>query len=197
MIVNKIRHMSNKLDIGILFVSDYSLKLTGREVARKVGLSPQIALNNLNNLVKEKIFLVEKQGRNNLFGLNLKDFGCLMFLSLVEEYRGLGSLKNKELKGLVEELLPLAETLIVFGSFASGKQGKDSDIDLIALGVKDRKKFNKVKRSFPREVNVEFLSWREFKKACLEKKALAVEVAKNHLVYGNVFNLVKTYKEIK
>ena len=189
----KNRHMSNKLDIIGEFLRDYHSAYSGREIARLIKVSPQTALSILNLLVKEKILLVKKEGRNNKFSLNLSELGTKLMLNLAEVHLSLENFANEELKLIISKLLDLAETIIVFGSFAKGLEKKSSDLDLIAFGVKDKTKFRKVKRMFPREVNVEFTTWNSFSKA--KNTALGIEIRKDHLIYGNVFNVIEVFSQ--
>ncbi len=186
----KNRHMSKKLDIISVFLRDYSASYSGREIARLVKVSPQTGLSILRMLVNEKVLLIKKEGRNNKYGLNKKDLRTKMILCLAETNKARIFLEKKELKLILDKLLPLAETLVIFGSFAKNLEKKSSDLDLIAMGVKDKNKFRKFKNIFPKEINVEYAAWNTFNNV---KNALSVEIKKDHLIYGNVFKVVEVY----
>ncbi len=185
--------MSKKLDLLTIFLRDYHSSYSGREVARLIDVSPQTALSVLDSLVKLNILLIKKEGRNNKYSLNLTDLRTKMMLVLAENNAVLNSLLKKELKLIIDKLLVLAETIIVFGSFAKGLEKKSSDLDLVVIGVKDKDKFRKVKRIFPREINVEFITWNNFVKT--QNTALGIEIKKDHLIYGNVFKVVKVFSK--
>ncbi|MBU0460377.1 MAG: nucleotidyltransferase domain-containing protein [Candidatus Woesearchaeota archaeon] len=189
----KNRHMSKKLDIVSVFLRDYSASYSGREIARKIRVSPQTGLSILNILVKEKVLNVQKEGRNNKYSLNRKDLISKLMLSLAEINKARDFLEKNEMKLILSKLLPLTETIIVFGSFAKNIEKKSSDLDLIVIGVKNQNKFRKVKNIFPREINVEFISWSGFVKTM--KTALGIEIRKDHLIYGNVFKVVEVYSQ--
>lgn len=189
----KNRHMSKKLDIVALYLGDYSLLITGREIARRIKVSHQTGLMALNELVREKIFLSKKDGRNINYYLNKTNLGTKQYLQMAEIAKADKFLHNLELKSILEELIPLAETIIVFGSFAKGTEEESSDLDLIMIGAKNKEEVRKKKNIFPREINIEFVTWKEFAETLNKKNALAVEISKNHLAYGNVFNLVNIY----
>ena len=61
------------------------------------------------------------------------------------------------------------------------------------IGVRDKKKVNSVKRIFPRDVNVEYVTWSDFEKSLTGKNHLTIEIRRNHLIYGNVFKVVEVY----
>lgn len=191
--MNKKRHMSIILDTTNIFLGNYNASYSGREIARLVNLSPQTVLNNLKYLVKVKIMNSTKEGRNIKYSLNKKELKTKMLLQMAEIDNAASFLDKFEFKSIINELLPLSETIIVFGSFAKGQEKSESDLDLVAIGVRNKSEFNKIKRRFPREINVEFVTWKEFAKVLLSKNNLAIEIKKDHLVYGNVFKLVDIY----
>ncbi|MDP3989864.1 MAG: nucleotidyltransferase domain-containing protein [archaeon] len=188
----KNRHMSKKMDILALYTRDYSASFTGREISRAVGTSPQNALTILNGLVKDKIILFTKEGRNKKYVLNRKSVLAKQMIQIVETYKASFLLKESEFSLIMKGLIPFAETIIVFGSFAKGRQKESSDLDLIVIGGK-KDDINKAKRVFPREINIEFSTWKGFAESLRRKNALAIEIRKDHLIYGNVFKVVEVY----
>ena len=188
----KNRHMSKKMDILALYTRDYSTSFTGREISRAVGTSPQNALTILNELVKDKIILFTKEGRNKKYVLNRKSFLARQMIQIVETYKASLLLKESEFSLIMKSLIPFAETIIVFGSFAKGRQKESSDLDLIIIGG-SKKNINQVKNTFPREINLEFSTWKGFAESLRKKNALAIEIRKDHLIYGNVFKVVEVY----
>ncbi len=187
----KNRHMSKKLDIGGLYLHDYHASFNGREIARRIQTSPQTALSSLNALIKEKIFLGITEGRNIKYGLNKEDLRARLFLELCEIEKSSAFLDNFELREIIKTILPYAETVIVFGSFSRGTQKDDSDLDLILVNAQE--KVHKLLKIFPREINVQFVKWEDIQKAALKKNHLALEIQKNHLVYGNASEFVETF----
>ena len=183
--------MSKKMDILSVFLRDYHNSYSGREIARLTKVSPQTALIVLSDLLKEKIVLVEAEGRNKKYSLNLKDLRTKLMLALVESYKARFFAGKLHLTLILDKLLPLAETIIVFGSFAKGREKESSDLDLVVIGVKNKKKFNEVKRIFPREINPHFVTWTEFVR--MSNSNLFTEIKKDHLVYGNAYKLVEVY----
>lgn len=192
--LTKNRHMSKKMDIVNCYLREYSADFSGREIARKLDLSAQAALNALNELVLEKVLIKKVQGRNYLYSLNLRWLYCKLYLQLAELSKSAEFCRKFELKTVINSLLPFAETIIVFGSYAKGLEKKGSDIDLIVING-NKEDIGKAKGIFPFEVNIEFVTWKLFTKTLKERKALALEIKKNHLIYGNVFKVIDIYCE--
>lgn len=193
--IKKIRHMSNKLDIIILYLNNYSQTFSGRAIAKKTSLSPQTALNNLNQLVKKQILSFIVRGRNKEYRLELKNLQSKIMLEMAEHYKALKRLQNEELNILFSEIAPYCESIILFGSFAQWKETKDSDIDLVIVGKADKKKIKQIKEKYTKEINIEFISLADFKKSFKEKKALAIEVLKNHILFGNIKPIIDVFLE--
>ena len=78
------RHMSRKMDIGSLFLRDYSSIFSGREIARRTKTSPQAALNIIKELVQDKCLQSKVEGRNKNYSLNLTNLRTKIFLEQVE-----------------------------------------------------------------------------------------------------------------
>ena len=192
--VKKIRHLSKKLDVVGIFLDNYHSNYSGREIARRTKVSPQTALTVINDLVKDKILQFNVSGRNKNYFLNFDDFRTKIFLEQAENSVSLGPLKNFELRTIVSSLLPLSDTLIIFGSFAKNRQKENSDLDLIAIGVKDKRKFESLESTFPREIQSHFLTWKEFFQSMnSSKNHLAQEIKKNHFIFGNVHKVVEAF----
>ncbi len=185
--------MSKKLDIIGLYLGEYTQSFAGREIARRLAVSPQAALAVLNELVQEKILLSSWEGRNRKYRLNKDNLSSQLFLALAETQQALVRLDNAELKAVLESIISEAESVIVFGSFAGGQQSEDSDLDLVIINAPHKEKIRKILHTFPREIQTEFVSWSEFTEAYRKTKALALEIKKKHLLYGNVFKVVQKY----
>ncbi len=178
--------MSKKIDIVSLFTKDYSKRMSGREIARLLNTNHQTALNNLNELVKEDIIKYELKGRNKEYSLNLNSLKTNLMAVMSEVKLSLDSLQNKELKIVIEEIVPNTEAIILFGSFASSSHDKDSDMDLILVGKSDKESISKIIKRHNREINAEYASFEDFAGSLNKKNALAIEIAKNHLFYGDI-----------
>ena len=191
--LRKNRHMSKFLDICSLYLSDYRLSFTGREIARRLAVNHQTALSILKLMVSRGILKSRVQGRNFLYSLNLDDFNVHHFLILTETLHAQAFLENFELKSVIKELFSFADAIVVFGSFAQNKQKESSDLDLVLVQPTSRQNIGKILHLFPREINVHYVTWKEFIASLNTKNHLALEIKKNHVIYGNVARIVETY----
>jgi predicted nucleotidyltransferase len=191
--LRKNRQMSKKIDIVGLYLFNYKRLFSGREIARNLNVNHQTALNILKIMVDDHILKTRVQGRNILYSLNLEDFKVDHYLVLAETLKAQVSLENFELKSIIKTILPLVDTLVVFGSFAQDKQRDDSDLDLVAIETISRQKLEEALKLFSREINVHYVTWKEFIKSYTKKNNLALEIRKNHLIYGNIGRVVGLY----
>ena len=185
--------MSKKIDIVSLFLGDYSMRLSGREIARMARANHQTALNHLNELVKHKILGYDLRGRNKEHYLEMDNYRSRLLIQMAETKKSFDILENKELKLIIEGIADYAEALILFGSFASLKHDKDSDVDLVVVGKSDKDRISKVSRRYSREINMEYISFAELERSLKDKKALAIEISKNHVFFGDISKLVDVF----
>lgn len=189
----KNRHLSKKIDIIDLYLGNYTDMFTSREIARKLNINHQTALNHLQELVKDKVISSIIEGRNHKYKLNLDLFKVRILLQITKSCRALERLNNFEFKKIIESLLKFTEVLIVFGSFAKNLEKKKSDLDLVAVNTMDKDALKRKLNLFDREINIEFVTWKEFIDSYKKNTALAVEIRKNHLIYGNIHKVVEVY----
>ena len=125
--------MFTKTEIRILelFTSNITSSFTIREVSRLISKDLKIVHSSIKQLLEKKYLLKDKE----IF-LNYKS--NIAELAFIERIRAAAFLaKNDLLNTYVSNFIKKSKTkfftLMVFGSYASGKQKKDSDIDLIAI----------------------------------------------------------------
>lgn len=191
--MGKVRHMSKKIDIIKMYLDDYSKSMSGREIAKKSSMSHQTALNNLNELLREKILFYSIKGRNKEYTLNLSFIVAKKMAEIAENIRAIEILEEKEIVIILQELMEHSETIILFGSFASGTHNKNSDIDIVVLGKADKNSINGIRKRYSREINVEYLTFNEFERLLKFKKPLALEILKNHVIFGDVSKIVDIF----
>jgi len=185
--------MSKKIDIISLYLGNYARCIAGREIARLIKLNHQTALNHLNELVKEKVLGYVVKGRNKEYSINLSSPKTKILIEIAESFKAMESLSNKELGVIIKEVIPFAESIILFGSFAAGNYNKNSDIDLVLVGKSNKERIDSIKKRYSREINIEYVSYSDFVKSLKEKNSLAVEILKNHIIYGNVSPIIRIF----
>lgn len=154
-----------KLNFTVLELEIFSLlclrageRLSQREIAIILKVSPTAVSNSMQKLKDESLIKVEKTKTINFISFN-RDSQKARELKRVE------NLKNIYLSGLsdyLEQELP-GGTIILFGSYSRGEDTDTSDIDLAVIERKDKMlKFEKYEKILKRKINVNFYdSWKD------------------------------------
>jgi len=183
----------NNIKLGIisLFRTNYFNQFHIREMARLIGKSHVSLLPHLKSFEKDKILLSKNVGKSRVYLLNLGNNQVREFLSLSEKKETL-NLLNKEflIKKLSDEFfsLNLEGCLILFGSFASLMNSKESDIDLLYIGELKETEKNKIKqfgKTYNKKIHLTSMSLNQFKVQLFKQGALIKEVVNNHIILYN------------
>ena len=136
-------------------------RLSQREIAKALKVSPTAVSNAVKNLAEKNLITMEKTKTINFISFN-RDNPKAIELKRVE------NLKQIYLSGLsdfLEEKLA-GSTIIVFGSFSRGEDTKTSDIDIAVIRRKDKLlSLELYEKALNRKINVNFYdSWKEINK---------------------------------
>lgn len=133
-------------------------KLSQREIAKLLKVSPTAVANSLKHLCGNNFIKIEKMKTINLVYLNRDDQKAV-------ELKRVENLKNiyaTELSAYLEEQLA-GTTIVLFGSYSRGEDTKNSDIDIAVVGRKIKNlDLEKYELSLNRKININFYnSWKE------------------------------------
>ncbi len=125
-----------------------------RNIAKSLNVSPTAVSKALKQLSEENLVNIMKQGEMNLMLIELNRDN-----QKVVEYKRVENLKMIYESGLVDFLeknFP-GTTIILFGSYSTGEDALNSDIDIAIIGTKGKeintKKFDKI---FEKEIRINF-----------------------------------------
>ncbi len=182
--------------VGILtpFTCSYGARFSASELSRKSGVPQQTASRYLNSLVNSNLIDYTRVGKNKLFYFDLGKQTTKIIFSLLELHKALQfQIGIKEASVVINEILNHCESLIIFGSYASKSHDKESDLDIVILGRHNMKKIKKIKQKQAIELNEHYLSYSEFDKAVSQKKPLAVEIIRNHALFGDISKIIDIF----
>ncbi len=181
-------------DILRPYLKDYSLKLSASEIARETKIERRTISRILNKLIKMNLLDYILQGKNKLFYFDLSKNSSFSLINLVEVNNSMDfEFRNKEISLIISKVLDFCEGVVLFGSYASGKNKRDSDLDLILLGKVNVAEIKKVKSFSPIEINEQIVSYSEFEKILRNKNPLSLEISKNHVLFGNFSKIIKIF----
>lgn len=133
-------------------------KLSQRDIAKALHVSPTAIANSLKKLKKNNLVKVEKTKTINFISLNREE-------QWVMQLKRAENLKNIYLSGVLlhlEEQLP-GGTIILFGSYSRGDDTNTSDLDLAVIGRKDKLlHLESYEKKLGRKINIDFYdSWKD------------------------------------
>jgi len=176
--------MSKKIDIIALYMDDVKKSMSVREIARKLNINHQTALNHLKGLVQERIIDSKKKGRNKEHFLNLDNHVTKIFIEMAELAIGYKFLlQHREINVFIEETLSRYPSIVIFGSYAKNYYTKESDLDILIFG-KETRKFFEIKEKYPFKIHAQFSTIKRFEQMLEKKKTLALEILKHHIIIG-------------
>ena len=158
-------HNSTKDKILKLLLLNKGDEFTIRAISQKVLVDYKTVYIVVNRLIKKGLVNAKRAGQTILCSINQKGFNPDIFRA--ESIRREELFKNKDLHGLYRYFRDIKEpffVLLLFGSYASGRARKGSDIDLMIISDKEelRKKAKKIVSSIPLKIHLIDFSSKEF-----------------------------------
>ena len=157
-----------KLNFTILELEIFSLlslkageKLSQRDIAKVLKVSPTAVANSVKKLIGKNLIKLERTKTINFISFN-RDNPKAIELKRVENLK---QIYLSELPDFLEEKLAGA-TIILFGSYSKGEDTNTSDIDIAVIGRKDKVMDLKVfEKRLNRKININFYdSWKNIHK---------------------------------
>lgn len=181
------------VNVLIPFLSDYRDKKSVSKIARESGVPQQTVSRILNFLSNDGLINYSMDGRNKLFYFSGEE-KVKMIINILENQMALNFLlKNKKIAVVINDFLKEGSGVILFGSYASGKSDKKSDLDLVVFGCKN---IDEISDRYSMKINVHSVSFSDFRKELKSKNPLSLEILKNHIIFGSVSNVVDIFWEV-
>lgn len=140
-VINKL--FSTPSSISILReLSKRNIGVTGREIARLAGVTPQSAHNALSSLESLKIVKREFVGRSHYFLLNRTHFLYKHIVKLIFESES--EFKRNLYNKIKKDLSKLTESVLLFGSVAREEERSESDMDICIIYIDGKEKIEVV-----------------------------------------------------
>lgn len=133
-------------------------KLSQREVAKILNVSPTAVSNSIKKLKDSNLIKIEKTKTINFVSFNRDEQRTV-------ELKRAENLKNIYISGLSDYLEKelAGATVILFGSYSKGEDTNTSDIDIAVIERKDKMlELEKYERILNRRININFYdSWKK------------------------------------
>lgn len=153
-----------------------------RELAALVGEDSGNLSRELKRLENEGLFISRQRGRIKLYSLN-RDYPLFNELKSIV-------FKTEGVEGAIKELISKFSGIriaFLFGSYATGREKSDSDVDVVLVGAFDRDKFVEGVRDLEsrlnREINFTAYSDGDYERELKNKGSFLNEVLKSKVIY--------------
>jgi len=182
MLLNK-----NKLKVLVEFSRDYTKRIYGRDVAKKLKMNQKTVSNTLNKLEKEHILKFKQEGKNKYYYLNEFYPHLKEVIHLIETQRKINFLeKYKKLKELFSKLEQRTEgILVVFGSYANFSSSESSDLDVFLIGkikdIEDLEELYNIKINIVKSTKIKFD----------KNEHIIKEIIKNHIILKGMEDFIE------
>lgn len=189
--------MMTENKIVSMFIKNKEPK-TIREISKNISSNYKITHTATTRLIKKNILNSKTIGKSTLCELNTKYFGIEIYQA--ESKRKYEILRNKNINLLHQEIIKNANShlfiLLIFGSYASGKNTKSSDIDLLFISNNNQfeQRISQTLALLPLKIHALFFNESEFKLMKDSKENNVIkEALSNHIILHNIegFYMIK------
>lgn len=194
-----------QLKIMQVFASRITEKFSIRQISKLLETPYPLAHRSIKSLIKEKFL---QKDDHSLISLNYRENHS--DLSYIESLRKEYFLrKNKAIRLFMDDTLESMQldyfTLLVFGSYASGKQRKKSDVDILIIAQKPKdvekteKLMENVADNFSTKFHINVISAESAMEmlAKREEKNLMNETLNNHIILFGAENFYRLMKNAR
>ena len=158
--------------------------------------------NALKELKNYKIINTERKGNMDIYSLNITNPLTPHILQFIETIENLNFPLIKLISELIEKIKIKNYSLIIFGSYAEGKQKNNSDLDVCFLieNKETEKKIkpyvNEIKLNYPIGIDDHYTPFEDFKKMLTaEGENLGKQIYKKHKIFYNPDTYYQLLKE--
>ena len=169
----------NRAAILSLYTGDYGRELYLREIGRLARIPVKTAQDALFSLMKQKVLKSEARGKHRYFRLNLESIRTKLHLLRAETHKTLEFLNRHPGFEMFLKEMAADIPLVVFGSFAEGREKGDSDVDLLVLSGRE---VELPAHCLPNSLHAVRLGEAEFRRGLGGKEALIEEIRERHVI---------------
>ena len=182
-----------------LFDRNFNSEFTINQIAKKTNFDYAYANREINKLIKRGVISKKTVGNAHLCSLNLKNDETIAIIFDYETRKKSGFYEeHKVLKAYFSDFLGdlkrySIHSLLIFGSYASGKETSKSDLDILVI-LENKKQSDSVHKLINNafklsdvEINPIVIGRKDFVEMLVNKSRLNIgkEALKNHIIlYG-------------
>ncbi len=178
--------MDNKLKIINYLGKNIKKSYTMHELSRLLNI-PYASFYRTVQQMKD-LLIIEVVGKSKIIKLNINNPVVKAHLIVASDEERKAYLKKQLIIRKIANELKTGDVVVLFGSYAKGKQTEKSDIDILVIN-KDGKKsisFSKYELLYKKKINPIFVTKKEFKTMLKDKEEnVGKQALKNHIILNN------------
>ncbi len=178
--------MDNKLKVINYLAKHTEKAYTMHELSKQLAI-PYASFYRTIHAMKD-ILHIHPIGKAKTLTLNKQNPTLKAYLTIASDEEKKEFLEKQPMIKKIAGELETDNVVVLFGSYAKGKQTEKSDVDILIIN-KDRKKsisFAKYEVIFKKKINPLFVTKEEFKKMLQEKEEnVGKQVLKEHIILNN------------
>jgi predicted nucleotidyltransferase len=178
--------MDNKLKIINYLGKNWEKNPTMHELGRLLSI-PYASFYRTVQRMKD-VLIIEKVGKAKMLKLNRKNPIVKAYLTIASDEERKVYLKKQPVVRKIAMELETNDVVILFGSYAKGKETEKSDIDILVINKEGRKSlsFSKYELLYKKKINPIFVTKKEFKNMLKDKEEnVGKQVLKEHIILNN------------
>ncbi len=168
-------------------------KLSVSEIIKAEGKNTKTwTFNSLKELEKSRLLISERKGNLDLYSLNLENPLLIQALHFLESQKHLDFPRLDMIMDIINKVPARSYCLLVFGSYASGRQTKNSDIDICFLIESQQTEkrikpyLDEVKLNHKTGIDEHYITFEDFVKMLLrDEENLGKQIYRNHILFYN------------
>jgi len=178
--------MDNKLRILNYLGKHPQQGFTLHELSKETGIPYATFHRAVGGM--EGLITLKRVGKAKVITANNENPVLKSWLIISSEEEKKGFLKKQPLLNKIASKLSTTDIVVLFGSYAKGKQREDSDIDLLIINKRGEKSitFSKYETLFKKRINPMFITKEEFRRMLQDKEEnVGKQVLKDHIILKN------------
>lgn len=178
--------MDNELKIINFLGKNLGMHFTMHKLSKLTGIPYASFYRTVQQM--SDVLNTETIGKSKTICLKLKNLIVKAHLTVSSDEERKDFLKRKPIIKKIASELSTSDIVILFGSYAKGKETEKSDIDMLIINKHGGKSlsFTKYEMLFKKKINPIFVTVKEFKQMLKDNKEnVGKQALKNHVILNN------------
>lgn len=170
-----------QLKVLSLFLENPYSRYYLRESARMLQMDPMTIKRALDLLVEENLLMRTEENNRTYYKAEMEN---PVFRYLKISYN-LSKLREKNIVNYIVKNMKTVSSIILFGSFATGENNKESDVDILTISLSKKKPTAQLANHLGRDVNLIDFTPAQWSNQAKNNKAFYLDViTEGVLLYG-------------